>query len=349
MFGGCGDDDSDGEQAAATATATAERATPAELQPVKDYLLAHSSALAASTKRLAEQGQAYADLLGDDPAAAVESKRAEVEQAVEDMQATWRKANPQYEEMEGVVAGVPSLSDFDVIIDAGADKSDPENAVPFDVKLPDGTVLEQPGNFFFLTETSLFGTNPAFQVKGVKADLDGDGKVSFGEALPEPGHVVAFTRDFAGQAAKLDAAANAWKPTRQDALQALVTMTPTMSEYFGQWKASRFVAGGDASEQGFVGASRLQDIASILSGLVLIYDSIQPAVRESDAAQAGQIGSELKGLHAFATDLRDREEDGTTFDAEQADALGAEAQGRAEAIAGGLTQVAETMGIELEA
>ena len=33
--------------------------------------------------------------------------------------------------MEGVVAGVPSLADYDVIIDAGSDASDPESAVPF--------------------------------------------------------------------------------------------------------------------------------------------------------------------------------------------------------------------------
>ena len=30
------------------------------------------------------------------------------------------QANPDYEEMEGVVAGVPSLADYDVIIDAGS-------------------------------------------------------------------------------------------------------------------------------------------------------------------------------------------------------------------------------------
>ena len=33
----------------------------------------------------------------------------------------FRAANPSYEEMEGVVAGVPELADFDVIIDAGSD------------------------------------------------------------------------------------------------------------------------------------------------------------------------------------------------------------------------------------
>ena len=69
--------------------------------------------------------------------------------------------------------------------------------MPFDVELPDGEVLEQPGNFFFLTETSLFGTNPEFQAEGVEPDLDGDGEVAFGEAVPDADKVFAFTRDFA--------------------------------------------------------------------------------------------------------------------------------------------------------
>ena len=43
-------------------------------------------------------------------------------------------------------------------------------------------------------------------------------------------------------------------------------MTPTMSEYFGQWKQSRFIAGGKAKEDSFAASSRLQDIESILSG-----------------------------------------------------------------------------------
>ena len=64
------------------------------------------------------------------------------------MQDTYIDANPAYEEMEGVVAGVPTLADYDVIIDAGSDKSDPENAVPFTVKTPAGRTFEQPGNFF---------------------------------------------------------------------------------------------------------------------------------------------------------------------------------------------------------
>ena len=79
--------------------------------------------------------------------------------------------------MEGVVAGVPSLADYDVIIDAGSDGSDPESAVPFSLTTKAGKEFKQPGNFFALVETSVFGTEPKFVAKGVEPDLDGDGKV----------------------------------------------------------------------------------------------------------------------------------------------------------------------------
>ena len=306
----CGSDSDDEAQPAATPQAAAGE----DLGAIKDYLTEHTQALATSTATLAEQGAAYRDLVQSadgDYAALLADKREEVTAAVGDMQATWQAANPQYEEAEGVVAGVPELAEFDVIIDAGSDGSDPESAVPFDVELPNGKVLKQPGNFFFLTETSLHGTNPEFQAAGVKADLDGDGKVTFPEAVPDADLVFAVTRDFAAQAKALDEAAQAWKPERADALQALVTMTPTMSEYFGQWKNSRFIAGGDAEEQSFAASSRLQDIEDILSGLVLIYDNVEPAVAEADKAQAEQTGRDLEGLRDFASDLRQREEGGT--------------------------------------
>jgi hypothetical protein len=75
---------------------------------------------------------------------------------------------------------------YDLIIDAGSSaKEDPKSAVPFDLELPNGKVLKKPGNFFGLVETSLYGTNREYVAKGVRPDLDGDGKVRFGEALPD--------------------------------------------------------------------------------------------------------------------------------------------------------------------
>jgi hypothetical protein len=275
--------------------------------------------------------------------------REEVRALVEGAQAAFAKANPSYEEMEGVVAGVPSLAEYDVIIDAGGDASEPESAVPFDIETPAGRTFEQPGNFNYLIETTAYGTEPRFQAKGVQPDLDGDGKAEFGESLPDADFYVAAARDFEKYAKELDAAGRDWEPTAGDALTALVVMTPTMSEYFAAWKNSRFVAGQKASEKAFVAASRLQDIADILGGLVLVYDNVQPLVAKADRQQAEQTEQSLAQLHGFAAGLLAKEQAGRKFTAEEADTLGSQAQERAEAIAGQITQAAAKLNIEIEA
>jgi hypothetical protein len=139
-----------------------------------------------------------------------------------------------------------------------------------------------------------------------------------------------------------------FQPTEADAFSALVIMTPTMSEYFEAWKNSRFVAGSHASEQAFVATSRLSDIADILEGLVFTYDGVRPLVAEADCEQARQTERSLDQLQRFAAGLRDKEEAGRQYSAEEADALGSQAQQQAEAIAGQVTQAAAKLNIELE-
>jgi Imelysin len=340
----CGDDEEP------TPTPAAER--PADdLQPVKDFLLEHTERLNAETAKLREQAEAYHQLAEDagfDYEQLLADKRAEVKAFVEDAQKSFAAANPAYEEMEGVVAGVPSLADYDVIIDAGADKSDPENAAPINLETPAGKTYDRPGNFNYLIETSAFGTEPKFAAKGVEPDLDGDGEVSFGEAVPDADFYVTAAREFEKTAKELDAAAREWTPTPQDAFTALVVMTPTMSEYFDAWKNSRFVAGAKAQEKAFVAASRLQDIADILGGLQTVYAGVRPRIADVDSAQAEQTGKDLKELTAFAERLRDEEAGGKKFTADQAETLGAEAQTRAEAIAGQISQAAGRLDIQLE-
>ena len=53
------------------------------------------------------------------------------------------------------------------------------------------------------------------------------------------------------------AAIDAWEPTLEDAFMALVTMIPTMNEYFEQWKLSAFIQGDEFQETAFVAVSRL--------------------------------------------------------------------------------------------
>jgi Imelysin len=339
----CGGSDSSEEK-----TPAAPKAAGPDLGAIKTYLLDHTQRLQGDVATLRENAQAYHDLAEQsdfDTKKMLADNQEEVTKLLGDAKKTFVNANPAYEEMEGVVAGVPSLADYDVIIDAGSDASDPETAVPFSIKTDDGKTYKQPGNLFFLVESSLYGTEPKWSTK---ADVDGDGKVAFGEALPEPRFYLAALEEFDSQAKDLDASAKKWSPTEQDALTALVVMTPTMSEYFEAWKNSRFVAGDKATEKSFVGASRLQDIADILGGLELIYANVQPRIAEANAEQAKQTGQSLNQLEDFAARLRDQEAGGKKFTAEDADTLGREAQDRAEAIAGQVTQAAKQLGIELE-
>ena len=339
---GCGDDD---EPAAPPAVDAG-----GELGAIKDYLIAHSAELAEQTEILKQEAEAYfalAEAADFDYAALLEENRAEVEEILAAGQEAYRAANPAYEEMEGIVAGVPRLAQYDVDIDAGSDGSDPENAVSFSLELPDGEVLEQPGNFMFLTETSWFATNEDFLAKGVKGDVDGDGEISFGEGLPDANFLVAAMRSFDEMADQLDADAQAFEPTESDAFTAITVMTPTMSEYFEAWKSSRFVSGGGTTDE-FVAASRLQDIADILEGIVFTYEEVEPRIAKESKQQAEQTGTALTDLLAYVEDLRDREEAGEEFTAEQADTLGSEAQRQAEAVAGQVAQAAQRLGIELQ-
>jgi hypothetical protein len=338
---GCGGDDGD----------ETSEATAAQLEPVKAYLVEHANDLVTNIgelQRIADDYYALAQSVDFDYDRLLREHRAEVERLLGDAKDAYVAANPSYEEMEGIVAGVPRLAHFDVDIDAGSDASDPENAVSFSLRVPGGETLKQPGNLFYLAETPLYGTDPSLEAQGTEPDVDGDGKVEFGEGLPDAAIYKATMDEFARQADALQQEAEAFEPTPSDAFTAITIMTPTMSEYFEAWKNSHAISGSQATENAFVAASRLQDIADILEGIVFTYEGVQPLVAEENPAQAEQTERELRNLLQFASDLRDRESDGEQFTAEQADAFGAEAQTQAEAIAGQVTQSAERLNVQLQ-
>lgn len=340
---GCGGDDGEAETSAA--------AGAAELEPVKTYLTEHTEELLAQAKRIQADADEYYELaesVGFDYERLLDEHGEEVEGILADSKQAFVTANPAYEEVEGIVAGVPRLAHYDVDIDAGSDASTPEDAVSFTLTTPAGETLKQPGNLFFLTETALYGTNPELLADGVEGDVDGSGKVEFGEGLPDADIYKAVADEFVAQAESLNEDAQEFEPSPSDALTSIVVMTPTMSEYFEAWKNSRFIAGEDAEELGFVATSRLSDIADILGGILVTYDGVQPLIATENPQQAKQTRQELKSLAEFAAELRDREEDGEQFTAKQADALGAQAQAQAEAIAGQVTQAAKQLEVELQ-
>ncbi len=351
LAAGCGGGGSSGAETAATAAAAP--ASRADLGAVKAYLLQHTELLTGFTAELAADARRYfalAEAAGFDHRTLLAEHGEEVGALVEKMQADWIDGNPYYERVEGIVAGTPSLSEFDVILDAGSSAAeDPASAVPFDLTLPDGRVLEQPGNLYNLTEGALWGTVPdALGVPSTPVDLDGDGRVEFGEVLPDAGFLLSAAEAFDQYGRELAQAAESWQPADADAFTALVVMVPTMSEYFGQWKQSRFVAGDASTAQAFNVVSRLSDIRDILGGLEVIYEGVAPLIATVSEDQSRQTEQELAALAGFVADLHDQEQSGRRFTPEEADTLGGEAQERATAIAGQVSQAAAALGITIE-
>ncbi|HXW00487.1 MAG TPA: imelysin family protein [Anaerolineae bacterium] len=330
----------------------AAAAPKADLAGVKSYLLEQASELKTNTTALKEAGNKYYELAkaaNFDYAALWQEKPDEVVKVIEEARAAWMAASPSYEQIEGLVAGVPAMAEYDLILDAGAAGSeDPEGAVPFDLTLPDGRVLSKPGNLFGVTESTLWGTYPEYTVGEVEADFNKDGKLDFGEALPEVNVLKAGVDELDRYTTELLITAEAWQPSESDGFTALVVMVPTMSEYFGSWKDSRFVQGDKSTQRDFVAISRLADIQGILGGLQVTYQGLSPMIKTVDPDQDIQIDQGLSDLKAFVADVQSQETGGKRFTPEEADLLGAEAQDRATAITGQIAQVAGQLNVEIQ-
>lgn len=337
--------------AAAATPAAGENLSSTDLSGIKTYLLDKSSQLTGSSKSLKEASDKYyalAESAGFDYTAVWESNPAEVSAALTEAKSAWMAASPLYEQMEGIVAGTPSLAEYDVILDAGTSaEEDPEGAVPFDLTLPDGRVLPKPGNLFGVLESTLWGTYAEYTT-GIEADLDGNGTIDFGEKLPDANVLKAGADALDMYTTELGTASSGWQPTESDAFTALVVMVPTMSEYFNSWKNSRFILGNASEQRDFVVISRLADIQNILGSLQIVYGEVKPLVESTDVAQAAQIEQSLADLKSFVGDVYAREQDGYQHTPEEADVLGAEAQNRATAIAGQVAQIAAQLNIKIE-
>ena len=129
---------------------------------------------------------------------------------------------------------------------------------------------------------------------------------------------------------------------------ALVVMVPTMSEYFGQWKESRYVAGDASRAPGFIAVSRLFDINGILTGLDLAYRHVTSLVTARDAALDARIRAGFEQLTGYVGDLYEQERAGRQYTAAEADLFGTEAQELATTLAALLARAADVLDITLD-
>jgi hypothetical protein len=334
-----------------TPTEAAGGATDVDLAAVKQFALDEATQMKDGSEQLAAIAGRYYVLVsatGFDYQAALDQNPQELPGLVFAARDAWVTASTHYELDEGIVAGVPSLADFDVWIDAGpSGEEDPVEARDWQLELPNGEVLDRPGNLFHsLLEPAIWGTDEAGV--GALLDLDGDGEIGSNDVLPEANRFMAAAEALDGATAEMIDAITAWEPTLSDVFTAEVTMIPTMNEYFEQWKNSVFVAGAEgAQENAFVGLSRLFDINGILTGLNTAYQELSPAVAGVDADLDSQIQSGFEELLGFVGDLFQQEQDGVQFTPGEADLFGTEAQDQATALAGQVAQAAALLDVEL--
>lgn len=322
----------------------AQESAPVDLSGVKAYLIQQATELkdgAASLQADSDAFYALAQAANFDYAALWRDQQAEVVKLIRAAQADWTAISPIYEQMEGIVAGVPLTSTYDTILDAG-ERGD----TGYDVKLPDGAVLEQPGNLFGLLETTLWGTDPA-AVIDLAVDFNGSGAQDFGEVMPDANLLKGYSDAMAEQTAALLATAESWEPTPTDVFTALVMNVPTMSDFFNSWKTSRFVMGDAATHSDFAVISRLADIVDNVGSWQVMWSGLSPVVAASDASRNTQIVSGLDDLRSYVADLLAQENGGKRFTPEEADLFSGEAQDRATAIVGQIAQIAAELNIEL--
>ena len=329
------------------AVLAADDAESRGLANVKQFTLDHNRLLVAQAELLEEALADYADVIashGGDYAAAWAADGAVLAKQVASIRTLWLEASTQYETIEGIVAGIPSTAKYDLILDAGNPGTEAEDVAEYDLTLPDGTVLQRPGNLFHgITEPLFWGMNEA----GMKlpADLDGDGKVVRGEMLFDANLGLGAAQALAYWAKALEADMDAWTPNREDAFTSVVVMTPTVGDYFGEWKESQFITGEIGA---FIARSRLADVQGIMGGCRKMYsEAISPVVAVDDGDLDTRIRAGFEELLTLVDDTHAREAAGTKFGVEEADALGNEAQEIADRIVAMILQAAAKAGVQI--
>jgi Imelysin len=327
-------------------TSAAENAGVAS---VKTYLLERLNLQKAGTAKLEAAADKYLALAKavnfDYTKLATQSET--VRAALRDARTNWSKASPVYESIEGIVAGVEMLASFDVNLDAGTSKVEGgDTVVEFDLKLANGKTLERPGNAFGVNEGALWGTEKTFS-SSVKFDVDGDGKIGFGDQLPDAYVLKAAADKLDSLTQELIETSKKWSPSSSDVFGALAANVPTVAPVFiDRWKTSRFILGDKATRRDFNVISSLNDLSGNISSWQRLYTGVSPSVKAKNASLDQQIMDGLSGLKSWTAKL-EAQESTRRFTPEQAEAILKEGDNRATAITGKITQAAALLGVKV--
>ena len=328
------------------ALSSAIAASSNDLVVVKNYLLSQVGIQKTATARLVIAASSYyaaAKAAGFDYS---KLSTPAVRKTLLEARAAWKSASPTYESVEGIVAGVEMLSIFDVNLDAGVSKSvGGDGIVSFDLKLPNGKLLEKPGNLFGVTESTLWGTEKSYS-SGKAFDVDGNGAIGFGDVLPDANVLSAGAAKLDEITGQLIAAGKTWQPTTKDVVGALQANVPTAANVFiERWKTSRFVLGDQTKSRDFNVISSLNDLEQNIGSWKTLYGGLSGAVKPKNGSLDTQINAGLDSLKSWVVKLQAQERV-KRFSPEQAEIIAKEAQNRATAIVGKINQAAALLGVK---
>lgn len=307
---------------------------------VKSYLLKNLEKMNAASKDFVANSEAYSALVaanGGSVEAAYKADPKKIDQLIAKMQENYKAMDSfGYETVEGIVAGVPSMADYDIYLDAGVPASEgPDNVAPVVLELGNGEKIDRQGSLFtYIIEPMLWGGD-----KRWVTPVDGGKKL-----LPRPKVLAAAATDVNKKLGELLADAKAWNASVSDCFGAMVVMTPTLSDYFEDWKESRY-----AKEKSgrFQAVSRVSDMRGIMGSCQVMYDAVDKQVAEKDKSLAKSVDSGFKGIMSFLDKIEKREKQGEIKGAE-IDELATQAKEKTDKLVPQIQQSAAVVGVKVE-
>ena len=306
---------------------------------VKSYLLKKLDKMKAASADFVQNADEYSALVaahGHKVDAAYHAEPKKMDKLVSAMRENYKAMDSYgYETVEGIVAGVPSMADYDIYLDAGVPASEgPDDVAPVVLTLSDGQKIDKQGSLFtYIIEPALWGGDKRWVVPV------GDGKT-----MPRPEVLTAAARDVNAKIGNLVTDANAWNASVSDCFGAMVVMTPTLSDYFEDWKESRYSA--DKSGR-FQAVSRVSDMRGIMGSCEVMYDAVNSTVAARDKALAKSTSSGFKEIMNFLDKIEGREKQGEIKGAE-IDELATQAKEKTDKLVPQIEQSAAVSGIKIQ-
>ncbi len=307
---------------------------------VKSYLLKSLEKINAASEDFVKNSEAYSALIAANEGsvqAAYKGDPKKIDQLIAKMQENYKAMDSfGYETVEGIVAGVPSMADYDIYLDAGVPASQgPDDVALVVLELGNDQKIDKQGSLFtYIIEPMLWGGDKRWVVP-----VDGGKKL-----LPRPEVLTAAAKDVNKKLGELLADAKAWNASVSDCFGAMVVMTPTLSDYFEDWKESRY---SKEKSGRFQAVSRVSDMRGIMGSCQVMYEAVEKQVSEKDKSLAKSVDTGFKGIMGFLDKIEKREKQGEITGAE-IDELATQAKEKTDKLVPQIEQSAAVVGIKIE-